>query len=60
MLVADKRRKDPRTLPRPWEKSPTRPKEAGLQLTGDGGMVATGLDGMLAAAQMRGAVNIGG
>lgn len=56
VLVADKRRKDPRTLPRPWEKK--KPVKAGLVTTAEGGMRAVGLSAMLTATQTRGAVNL--
>lgn len=56
VLVAERRRKEPRTIPRPWE---AKKKKAGLVRDGDS-VTATGLGGMLAAAQMRGAVNLGG
>lgn len=60
MLVADKRRKEPRTLPRPWEKRKGKPRPApGVVRSAEGGMTATGLSGMLTATQMRGAVSIG-
>lgn len=58
VLVADKRRKEPRTLTRPWEKGKQR-RDVGLVRTGDGGVKATGLDAMLTATQMRGAVQLG-
>lgn len=57
VLVADKRRKDPRSIPRPWDKKKGRLSE-GLHRNGDS-VTAVGLGGMLAASQMRGAVNIG-
>lgn len=56
VLVADKRRKDPRTIPRPWDK---KNQKSGLVRNGDS-VQATGHHAMLAAAQMRGAVKLGG
>ncbi len=58
VLVADRRRKEPRTIPRPWEAKKSGPV-AGVVVSEDGGMVATGLSGMLSATQRRGAVNLG-
>lgn len=55
VLVADRRRKDPRTIERPWEK---RKDKTGLTKNGDA-VKATGHNAMLAAAQMRGAVQLG-
>ena len=60
MLVADKRRKEPRTIPRPYETDDARDGvvKVGLHTDGDS-MVAVGLDAMLSATQMRGAVRLG-
>lgn len=60
MLAADRRRKEPREVPRPWQKNTAaeKPKE-GLSVNSDGGMKAQGHAGLLAAAQMRGAVRLG-
>lgn len=58
VLVADKRRKEPRSLPRPWEKKkPAR--QLGLTTNEAGGIQATGVAAVLTATQMRGAVQIG-
>ena len=51
MLAADRRRKEPRTLPRPGQD--TTPAE-GLSGTPDTGMQARGLAGMLAMTEATG------
>lgn len=57
MLAADRRRKDPREVPRPG--APTEP-QIGLTGDTDNGFVARGLSGFLAHAQMTGAVRFNG
>lgn len=57
VLAADRRRKEPRSVPRPWEKKDAKPKP--LDVSEDGAVHAHGYQGMLAAAQMRGAVSLG-
>lgn len=56
MLAADRRRKEPRTLPRPGQS--TTPVE-GLTGTPDTGMQARGLAGMLAMTQVHGDAVLG-
>lgn len=63
VLAADQRRKEPRSIPRPSAPNESSQKPAantGLHSTGDGGMKAVGLDGMLGLARMAGAVKSDG
>jgi hypothetical protein len=61
VLVADKRRKDTRSIPRPWDDAPATPMgNTGLTADVETGVVtAVGYKAMLAATQMRGAVKLG-
>lgn len=60
MLVADRRRKEPRTVPRPWDGASETGSKPGLTANVETGHVqAVGYKAMLAATQMRGAVKLG-
>jgi hypothetical protein len=61
VLVADRRRKETRTVPRPWDgESSTDGAKPGLTANVETGHVqAVGFRAMLAATQMRGAVKLG-
>lgn len=58
VLTSDRRRKEPIEIPRPGRESRTQQKAAQPILTGNAqtGLTAHGLSGMLAAAQVYGAV----
>ena len=60
VLAADRRRKEPRSIPRPGREAETQVVKTGLHATATGGMQAVGLQGMLALAkQHQGQVSFG-
>jgi len=55
VLAADRRRKEPRTIPRPGHDEQTG-RQVGLHTTSSGGVEAVGLQGMLELASFKGQI----
>jgi hypothetical protein len=59
VMVAERRRKEPRIVPRPWDKVKKAASTSSVVVADNGAVTATGLGGILSVAQQRGAVRLG-